>query len=159
MAPIISLEGVEALRGEKCHECHFRIRSLSNILKKMAKRFTLLFILFALVGGVVSGTPLRSSDESMMKCCDKAKSKERSPSAEASRLCCGLNCSNSAPTPSGSSFNSAPSNFTITGSVVEHIAALFAKEKTAAVTAKPFSREILSRTFQPRYIQNNSFLI
>jgi len=125
----------------------------------MVRRLTLIFLLAALAGGVVAGTPLHSSSGQMMKCCDKAKSKEQTPAANATRMCCALNCSDSAPTSSAGSFNLSPSNFTIAKSIAEQIAALFAEEKAASLSPTRYSREILARTFQPKYIQNSSFLI
>jgi len=125
----------------------------------MLTRVLILFVLFALAGGVVSGTPLHSPSGKMMKCCDKAKSKDRSPSAEAARLCCATNCSSSAPVAPGGSFNFTPSNVTIYKSIAEQIAALFPKKIAISSAAPQYAREIISRTFQPRYIQHNSLLI
>lgn len=127
--------------------------------KMMVRCLTMLFLLLALVSGVVSGTPLHASNDKMMKCCDKAKSKDRSPAATAADLCCAVNCSESVPTPSSGSFNFSPSNAQISKSIAEQIAALFPKEKTYLSTSPQYSREILPRIFQPKYIQYNSFLI
>lgn len=125
----------------------------------MAKRLTLLFVLFALAGGVLAGTPLHEPNDGMMECCKRAKSKDHSPMAEAARLCCAVNCSESIPSPSGISFNFSPSYTAISRSIAEQIEALFAKAKAAPISLPNYSREILSRTLQPRYIQYNSFLI
>ncbi len=107
----------------------------------------------------MSGTPLHSPNDKMMKCCDKAKSKDGSPAATAADLCCAVNCSESVPTPSGSSFNFSPSNAQISKSIAEQIAALFPQKKVHLSTSPQYSRQILSRIFQPKYIQYNSFLI
>jgi len=125
----------------------------------MFTRVLIIFVLFTVVGGVVSGTPLHSPSGKMMKCCDKAKSMDRSPSAEASRLCCATNCSNSAPTSSGGSFNFTPSNVTIYKSIADQIAALFPNAKAAPSVSPQYLRKTLTRTFQPKYLQHNSFLI
>lgn len=125
----------------------------------MAKRLTLLILLLSLAGGVLAGTPLHAPNDGMMECCKRAKSKEHSPVAEIARLCCATNCSTSAPTSSVASFNFAPANFTISKSIAEQIAALFAREKAAPVSLLSYSREVITRSFQPRYIQYNSFLI
>ncbi len=125
----------------------------------MVKRITLLFILIALAGGVVSGTPLHSPNDKMMKCCDKARSKDHSPAAEATRLCCAVNCSESIPTPSGISFSFYPSNKPVSQSIAEQIAALFPTRTVQPSKSPLYSRLVLTRTFQPRYIQHNSFLI
>ena len=126
---------------------------------KWIRQIPFLLVLVALVGGVVSGTPLHSPNDKMMKCCDKAKSKDGSPAATAADLCCAVNCSESVPTPSSASLNFSPSNAQISKSIAEQIAALFPKETTPLSTSPQYSREILRRTFQPKYIQHNSFLI
>src|SRR5258708_6710330 len=125
----------------------------------MVKRLTLFILLLALAGGVVSGTPLHAPNDTMMKCCDKAKSKDKSQEASIARLCCGLNCSESTSTPSGVSFNFSPSNVTVSKSIAEQIAALFPTRKVQTSLSPQYSRETLPRTFQPKFIQHNSFLI
>lgn len=133
------------------------IRSPPGIYSKvMVKRITLLFLLLTLASGVVSGTPLHASNDKMMKCCDKAKSKEQSPAAEATRLCCAVNCSESTPT---SSFSYSPSSATIAKSVVEQIVALFPTKKAKALIVLPYLNRIPPQTFQPKYIQHHSLLI
>lgn len=125
----------------------------------MLTRVLILFILFAVVGGVVSGTPLHSSNAKMMKCCDKAKSKDKSPAAEAARLCCATNCSDAAPISFGGSLNFTPSNISICKSIADQIAALFSNAKTEPSVSPQYLRKTLTRTFQPKYLQYKSFLI
>ncbi len=125
----------------------------------MAKRLTMLIVLLSLAGGVLAGTPRHAGSNMMMDCCDKAKSKENSREAEMARQCCATNCSTTVPTSSVASFNFAPANFTISKSIAEQIAALFAEEKSIPVSPSYDSHEILARTVRPRYIQHNSFLI
>jgi hypothetical protein len=108
---------------------------------------------------VLAGTPLYTPMDGMSECCKRAKSKETSPKAEASRLCCAMNCSQSVPTSSGGSTNPTPASFTITRSVADQIAALFTKEKTAPIALSFNSREIFPRYSQPSYIQHHAFLI
>jgi hypothetical protein len=167
---LIALLGVEDLReieswlrtilksGETCAQTV--VIDISEPLgiysKMMVRRLTLLFLLLALASGVVSGTPLHASNDKMMKCCKKARSMEQSPSAEATRLCCAVNCSDSAPT---SSFTYSPSNATVAKSVLEQIAALFPAKKAKTSTASPCLPRILPQTFQPKYIQHHSLLI
>src|SRR2546421_12585860 len=124
----------------------------------MVRRLTLFIVLLALAGGVVSGTPLHAPNDKMMKCCDRAKSKNKSQEASIARLCCGLNCSESTPTPSGTSFNFSPSNVTISKSIAEQIAVLFPTRKPQTSRSLQYSREILPRTSQSKFIQHNSFL-
>ena len=125
----------------------------------MVKRFTMLFLVLAIATGVVSGTPLHSPNDKMMKCCDKAKSKDGSPAANAADLCCAVNCSESVPTPSNASFNFSPSNAQISKSIAEQIAALFPYAKAESSVSPKYLRETLTRTFQPKYLQHNSFRI
>lgn len=125
----------------------------------MSKRLTMLILVLSLASGVLAGMPLHDPNYGMMECCKRAKSKEDSQTAEVSRLCCAMNCSTSSPTPSGASFNPAPSNVTITTSIADQIAALFAKEKSAPVASTTYSRKVLPRTSQPSYIRHHTFLI
>ena len=122
-------------------------------------RLTLLFLLFALAGGIVSGMPLHAPSEKMMECCDKARSSDQSPMAEASRFCCVVNCSDSAPTSPAAAFNFSPSSTTISQSIADQIAALFPTKESQSSKPHAYSRVVLTRTFQPRYIQHKSFLI
>ena len=125
----------------------------------MAKRLVMLMIVLSLASGVLAGTPLHDPNDGVMACCKRAKNKENSQIAEVSRVCCAINCTTSSPTPSGSSFNPTPSNFSATGSIASQIAALFAKKNVAPAAAVSYSREILPRQFQPTYIQHHAFLI
>ena len=125
----------------------------------MARRLTLLIVTLSLAAGVLAGMPLHPPKDNMMECCKRAKSKERTPKADGARLCCALNCSTTAPTSAGTSFNPAPANFTITKSIADQIADLFIKEKAVSINPTSYSREILPRTFQPSYIQHHAFLI
>ena len=124
--------------------------------KMMVRRLTMLFLFLALASGVVSGTSLHASNDKMMKCCDKAKSKDGSPAATSAGLCCAVNCSESAPT---SSFSYSPSSSTITRSVVEQIVALFPTTRAKTPDASPYLPRILPQTLQPKYILHHSLLI
>jgi hypothetical protein len=127
----------------------------------MKKSLTSLSLIFALAGGVLAGMPLHSGNmnSQMMDCCDKAKSKEQSPAADAARLCCAVNCSSPTPTSSPGSFNFTPSNIEISKSIADQISALFVSEKSEPAASIGYSPDIRPRIFQPKYIQNNSFLI
>ena len=125
----------------------------------MIPRVLILFVLFTVVGGVVAGPPLHAPSGKMMKCCDKAKSKDRSPSAEAARLCCATNCSNAAPISFGGSFNFSPSTITVYKSIADQIAALFPNTKIESSVSPQYLRKPLTSTFQPKYLQYKSFLI
>jgi hypothetical protein len=119
----------------------------------------LLILVLSLASGVLAGTPLHAPNDGMMECCKRAKSKEKSRTAEVARLCCAINCSTSSPAPSGASFNPAPANFTITRSIADQIAALFAKKRPVAIDLNSYSREVLPRTSNPSYIRHHAFLI
>jgi len=123
------------------------------------KRFTLLFIVLAIAAGVVSGMPLHAPNEKRMKCCDKARSKERSAWAEGARLCCALNCTESTPTPSGVSFNFNPTGSTVQSSIAEQIAALFPLIAGRPSPSLPYQRQVPQRFSNAKYVQYHQFLI
>lgn len=129
----------------------------------MKKWLTSLFLLFALAGGVLAGMPLHSgkTDSRMMPCCKKAKSKEQTPKAGMARLCCALNCTDSAPTtPSGSAFNFSPTVVIVSDSIIKQIASLLlATEKPSSAVSNSPERGDYPRRFQPKYIEHHSFLI
>jgi hypothetical protein len=126
----------------------------------MKKRLTSLFLLFAF-SGVLAGMPFHSgnTNHQMMSCCKKAKSAEQSPEASIARLCCALNCTNSAPTSLNLSFNFSPS-IIIGDSIIKQIALLlFTKEKSTSMIASALEPKILPSKILPKYIQHHSFLI
>ena len=125
----------------------------------VTRRLTLLFLLVALVAGVVSGTPLHAPNEKMMSCCDKAKSKDRSPAAEATRLCCAVNCSESVPTTSGAASNFAPASVAVSVSIAAEIANLFAKEREQPTAPASYLREPPQQSPQPTFIRHKALLI
>jgi len=125
----------------------------------MKKRLTSLFLLFALAGGVFAGTPFHSEKMEMMKCCDKAQSKEQSPAVTAAQLCCALNCTDSVPTSSGLSFNFSPASVAVEDSISAQIADLFKIEWIKPSISHSYELTVVSRSFQPKYIQHHSFLI
>ena len=128
----------------------------------MKKWLTSLLLILALASGVLAGTPLQlgNKNSQMMDCCKKAKSKEQSKEANIARLCCALNCSNSAPAPSGTSFNFSPSAIIIRDSIIKQIAVLlFIKEKPTKTIAFSFRQAPLAQKIQPKYLQHHSFLI
>lgn len=128
----------------------------------MKKSLTSLFLILALASGVLAGMPLHSGNKNsqMMDCCKKAKSKEQSKEANIARLCCAVNCNDSAPTPSGTSFNFSPSVIIISDSIIKQIASLlFIKEKPTTALESSFARQIQTKKFNPKYLQHHSFLI
>jgi hypothetical protein len=125
----------------------------------MTKWLTSLFLLFTLAGGVFAGSSFHSEKMGMMKCCDKAKSKEQSPAVTAAQLCCALNCTDSAPTSSGLSFNFSPSSVAVEDSISAQIADLFKIKRIKPSVPHSYDLPLVSRSFQPKYIQHHSFLI
>ena len=125
----------------------------------MKKWVTSSFLLFALTGGVFAGMPVHSEKMGMMKCCDKAKSQDKSKEASMARLCCALNCSESSPTSSSFSSNFSPSFVAIEDSISAQIAGLFKIERFKPSISHPYELPVVSRPFQPKYIQYHSFLI
>lgn len=125
----------------------------------MKKWLTSLFLVLALAGGVLAGTPLHSGNDRMMICCKKAKDKRQTSEASIARLCCALNCTNTMPGPSGVSFNFSPSGIIISDSIAKQIALLLQNEKPIQTVFISFEREPFSQKFQPKYIQHHSFLI
>ncbi|MEO7658379.1 MAG: hypothetical protein ABIV48_02085, partial [Pyrinomonadaceae bacterium] len=97
----------------------------------MLRRISFVIILFAMIGGAVSGMPLRAPNSKMEKCCEKAKSKIKTASVKAAGLCCAVNCSDPVPTNSNTLTNFAPLNFSVSKSIADQIAALFANERPA----------------------------
>src|ERR1041385_9125974 len=127
----------------------------------MKKRLTPFFLFLILASSVLAGVPMHSGEMSRktMDCCDKARENSNSPHADAARLCCALNCSESVPTQSGISFNLSPSGVITSESIAEQIAALFPASQSHISPVRRNSREILPATPQHKYIQNHSFLI
>lgn len=129
----------------------------------MKKWLTTLFLILAMAGSALTGMPLHSGNTNsrMMKCCQKAKSKEKSKEASLARLCCAVNCGDSTPTPSGTSFNFSPSFSNINDSLIKRITllVLFIKEKPKSTEAILFKRIPLAQKFQLKYLQHHSLLI
>lgn len=128
----------------------------------MKKWLTTLFLILAIAGSALAGMPLHSENTNsrMMKCCQKARSKEQSKEASLARLCCAVNCGDSAPTPSGTSFNFSPSFLIISDSLIKRIALhLFIEEKQKLIIAILFQRIPLAQRLQPKYLKHHSLLI
>ncbi len=127
----------------------------------MKKWLTSFFLILSLAGGVLAGMPLHSGTKNsrMMKCCKKSKSSAQSPKVQAARLCCALNCTESAPTSPGASFNYSPSAVIISDSIIKQIALLLLNKQKPVSMAVSYDREIVLRRFPPKYLQHHSILI
>lgn len=127
-------------------------------MKRLLSSF---LVLFALAGSVLAGMPLHAGmmDSKMMKCCKKAKGQEQSPSANAARLCCAVNCSDPAPTSSVSSFNFTPAIVNVSESISRQIPDLFGRRKQSLPTLFSIDGPPVRQSSHPKYIQHHSFLI
>lgn len=127
-------------------------------MKRLLSSF---FVLFTLAGSVLAGMPLHSglTDKNMMKCCKKAKGHEQSPSADAARLCCAVNCNDPAPTSSVSSFNFSPTGVNVTHSILRQLADLHDKRRWIAPVFPGFDIAPTLRSSPPKFIQHHTFLI
>jgi hypothetical protein len=127
----------------------------------MKKWLTSAFLILALAGGVLAGMPLHSGNaNSQMKCCKRVKSARQTPAMKMVRLCCVMNCSDTAPTPSGSTFNFSTSARIISDSIIKQIASLLIKKEKPVSTAHfSLEREISPRKIPPKFIQHHSILI
>ncbi len=126
----------------------------------MKRLLSSLFVLFAIAGSVAAGMPLHAGmmDSKMAKCCKKAKGQEQSPSADAARMCCALNCNDPAPKSSVSSFNSSPATVNVRDSVIRQLAELLDKRGRIA-PALPSFDSIPTVKSTPRFVRHHAFLI
>jgi hypothetical protein len=128
----------------------------------MKKWLTSFFLLLALAGGVLAGTPLHAGNMNSqpMKCCKKMKSNGQAPASSLVRLHCAINCTDSSPLPGGSSSSFSPAGIKISDSIIIQIARLLSiKEKTNSPPAISLERAVLSLKIPPKYIQHHSILI
>lgn len=128
----------------------------------MARWLTSLFFLIVLgSSALLSGTPLskNGSEKEMceMKCCKSSSVKAVPKQVTAAKLCCAVNCAASAPT----STTSAQMNLAPLLVVLKNFPIFqFLLVPQQAEKAQPlFAETAQLKTFQPKYIQNNSFLI
>lgn len=127
-------------------------------MKRLMSSF---FVLFTLAGSVLAGMPLHGGmmDKNMMKCCKKAKGHEQSPSADAARLCCAVNCNDPAPTSSVSSFNFSPTGVNVTDSILRQLPELLDKRRRIAPVLPAIDVSPTLQSSTPKFIQHHSFLI
>lgn len=129
----------------------------------MKRWLTSLFLLFALAAGALAGaTPFAGNAQngmSAMECCKKKTNDCGAKSMSTAQLCCAVNCGNPAPNSPGASFNFSPSGIIISDSILKQIASLLNKVEPDQPIQFSFDPEISPKRFEPKYIQNNSFLI
>ncbi len=142
--------------------CPFRLQMPRAILWIAMKRlFSSFLVIFALVGCIAAGMPLHAGmmDSKMAKCCKKAKGHEQSPSADAARLCCALNCNDPAPTSFASSVNLAPANVNVRDSIATQLFELLGKRSQALPALRAFEFTPTAKSTLPRFIQHHAFLL
>lgn len=133
-------------------------------MKLIMKRWlTSLFLLLALAGGVLAGTPVFSGNSengmSAMECCKKKVKDCDAKTISAAQLCCALNCGNPSPNSPSPSFNFSPSTVIISDSILKQIDLLFITKRPVQTISYLFERKTFSLKFQPKYLQHHSFLI
>lgn len=94
----------------------------------------------------------------MMSCCKKAKSGDQSPAADNARLCCAVNCTDPASTPSGPS-GLPPVVLKVTESVAERIATLVQPKRVSSKFPYPSENRTPAREHRPLFLRHHSFLI
>ncbi len=128
----------------------------------MGRRIASLFFLIILASGVVSGTPLADNrvknEMCRVNCCHHQAESATPNQADIADLCRTINCTTSAPTP--------------TTSARMRLAPVLVILKTFPIFRLPFTTQskVITQSFdvkktvllnisQPKYIQNQSFLI
>ena len=129
----------------------------------MKRWLTSVVLLFALAAGALAGaTPFAGNAQngmSAMECCKKKAKDCGTKSISAAKLCCAVNCGNPAPNSPVASFNFSPSSIIVSDSILKQIASLLKKEKPDQPILFSLEPKVSLKRFQPKYIQNNSFLI
>jgi hypothetical protein len=125
----------------------------------MKRLLTSFLVVFALAGGVLSGMPLHEEKAGMMDCCPKAKHRDSSTKVTMARLCCALNCTDSAPISSGFSASFASPSISITDAIRGRIAEMFAAAAGHARALPELGERAYFHTSSPRYLQHHSFRI
>jgi hypothetical protein len=129
----------------------------------MKRWLTSLFLLFALAAGALAGaTPFAGNAQngmSAMECCKKKTNDCVGKSISAAQLCCAVNCGNAAPSSPGAPVNFSPSRIIISDSILKQIVSLLKKEEPDQPVLFSIDPKISPKRFEPKYIQNNSFLI
>ena len=125
----------------------------------MKKRLSSIFVLIAFASGVAAGMPLHSGGHAeMMGCCEKAKGGDQSPAGNAARLCCAVNCTDPAGTPSGSvaSFQvvQKPADFN-----TEWNRPLLPVNRVFRVSDHPSASRVPGKGLRPLFLRYHSFLI
>jgi hypothetical protein len=129
----------------------------------MKRWLTSLFFLISLVASVPAGTPFAENsgmNENVcpMKCCKKKTAKSAEPKRNDVKICRTLNCSTPTPTNTNSS---SQINFT-PNLILSEKATLFEIlfSTPPKENVQPFYKnQTRLTTFQPKYIQHQSFLI
>lgn len=115
-----------------------------------------------MLSGVMSGTPFGESgmDKKMcpMKCCKKAAKKKETEHKNAVEICRALNCNTPTPTNTGSSSQISFAAIFVALKTFPIFQFLISPKTSEKQTLFVADAGILKK-FQPKYIQNHSFLI
>ncbi len=129
----------------------------------MKRWLTSLFLLFALAAGALAGaSPFSGNAQngmSAMECCKKKAKDCGAKSMSAAQLCCAVNCGNPTPSSPGAPVNFSPSGIIISDSILKQIVSLLRKVEPDQPILFSFEPQVSPKRFEPKYIQNNSFLI
>ena len=123
----------------------------------MVKWLTSVFLVITVAYGGAVGASLHTESSGMSKCCDKAKSGDRTPQVQAAVLCCALNCTDPAPTSSGIVIDLSTTFLAKTEFLVS-IEDLVGSAWPGSIPY-PIGQNAILRSNQPKYIQTHSFLI
>lgn len=128
----------------------------------MARWLKSLFFVFVLCGSVLSGTVFADSgmskEDCLTKCCKRKAENVKSGQIDAASLCRAMNCTNPAPisTANSTQMNLVPLLVILKTFPIFRI--LLASPPKDNSQPK-FAETVQLKTFQPKYIQNQSFLI
>jgi len=128
----------------------------------MGRRIVSLFFLIILASGVVLGTPLadnRVKNEMCRVNCCKHKTESATPNqADADDLCRTINCTATAPTPTNSAkMRRAPLLVILKTFPIFRLP--FTTQSKVITQSFDVKKTVLLNISQPKYIQNQSFLI
>ena len=128
----------------------------------MGRRIASLIFLIILVSGVVSGTPLADNrlknKMCQVNCCQHQAESATPNRADIADLCQTINCTTSAPTPTTSAhFRRAP--LFVVLKTFPIFQSLFTTQPKVKAQFFDVKKTVFLKISQPKYIQNNSFLI
>src|ERR1044071_4247010 len=120
----------------------------------MVSRIASLFLVLAVAGNLMAGTPVHSdgTETGMMECCKKALEHDASPRVSAARLCCALNCNEP-----GSTSSNTSQSFSQSAPEPTSVIALTLPAASIRHLRTPYRQVTLSSS-SPTYILNLALL-